>query len=183
LAPDTNQIPKIVGKLLYYARAVDGTLNVTLSSLSSEQAHPTQHTKTKVNQLLDDCHTNPNAGIAHYASDMFLHLHSDAGYNSESGAPSRAGGHLYLTNYAPKLEINNGAILNPTHIIKHATSSAAVPLPVLTPPRRGVVLLLLNEETKRKSRRAQLLVAGAGQTAIKTDEQSAELPGTVGLLH
>jgi hypothetical protein len=122
---DAKRIPKIVGKLLYYARAVDPTLNVSLSLLSSEQAKPTKDTQKKVHQLLDYCHTNPNAGITYHASDMFLHLHSDAGYNSEPGAHSRAGGHLFLTNYADKPDINNGAILNPTHIIKHVASSAA----------------------------------------------------------
>jgi hypothetical protein len=34
-------IPKVIGKLLYYARAVDSTLNVALSSLASEQSKPT----------------------------------------------------------------------------------------------------------------------------------------------
>jgi hypothetical protein len=98
LSPDdAKRIPKIVGKLLYYARAVDGTLNA-LSSLSSEQTKPTANTKGKVHQLLDYCHTNPDAGITCKASDMFLHLHSDASYNSEPGARSRSGGHLYLTN-------------------------------------------------------------------------------------
>jgi hypothetical protein len=84
---------------LYYARAVDGTLNVAFSSLSSEQTKPTADTKRKVHQLLDYCHTNPDAGITYKASDMFLHLHSDASYNSEPGARSRSGGHLYLTDH------------------------------------------------------------------------------------
>jgi hypothetical protein len=124
-AQEAKRIPQIVGKLLYYARAVDPTLNVSLSSLASEQANPTRDTNKKVNQLLDYCHTNPDAGITYHASDMFLHLHSDAGYNSEAGARSRSGGHLFLTNYADKPALNNGAILNPTHIIKHVASSAA----------------------------------------------------------
>jgi hypothetical protein len=90
LSPDdAKRIPKIVGKLLYYARAVDGTLNVALSSPSSKQTKPTADTRRKVHQLLDYCHTNPDAGITYKASDMFLvHLHdSDASYSSELRRP------------------------------------------------------------------------------------------------
>jgi hypothetical protein len=54
-----------------------------------------------------------------------LRIHSDAGYNSESGARSRSGGHLSLENLPHRHKIDNGAILNPTHIIKHVASSAA----------------------------------------------------------
>ena len=56
---------------------------------------------------------------------MILYMHSDAGYNSEQGARSRSGGHLYLGNRHDKTPLNNGAILNPTHILKHVASSAA----------------------------------------------------------
>jgi hypothetical protein len=52
-------------------------------------------------------------------------MHSDAGYNREKGARSRSGGHLYLGNQPGKPTINNGAILNPTHVLKHVASSAA----------------------------------------------------------
>ena len=115
----------IIGKLLYYARAVDSTLSVALSALAAEQNKPTHSTKQKLLQLLDYCATHPNARLRYHASDMILYVHSDAGYNNEEGARSRAGGHLYLGNAPHKPQINNGAVLNPTHIIKHVAPSAA----------------------------------------------------------
>jgi hypothetical protein len=122
---DPIQPAVIVGKLLYYARAVDSTMLVALSALASEQNKPTMHTKQKVEQLLDYCATQPNATLTFHASDMILKVHSDAGYNNESKARSRAGGHFFLGNKYGKHEIFNGAILNPTHIIQHVASSAA----------------------------------------------------------
>ena len=126
LAPtDAIQPAQIIGKLLYYARAVDSTLSVALSALAAEQNKPTQRTKKKLLQLLDYCATHPDARLTYRASDMILHLHSDAGYNSEPGARSRAGGHFWLGNRHGHSKMHNGAILNPTHILKHVASSAA----------------------------------------------------------
>lgn len=123
--PAVQRIQRIVGTLLYYARAVDGTLNVALSTLASEQAHATDATTRKVHQLLDYCHTYPNAVLRYHASDMQLKLYADAGYANETKARSRAGGHLFLGNKPPTPEIHNGAVLNPTSIIRHVASSAA----------------------------------------------------------
>lgn len=125
LATDPLQPAPIIGKLLYYARAVDSTLGVALSALASEQNKPTQRTKKKIIQLLDYCATHPNASVSFQASDMILQVHSDAGYNNETGARSRAGGHFFLGNHSHHAQIFNGAVLNPTHIIKHVSSSAA----------------------------------------------------------
>jgi hypothetical protein len=135
LAPDTSpplnsrdraKIPQAVGKLLYYARAVDSTLLVALSALAAEQNQPTHGTLRRLHHLLDYCYTNPNARLCFHASDMVLHFHSDAGYNSESGARSRSGGHFFLSSKTPGKPIQpNGAILNPTTIIRHVPSSAA----------------------------------------------------------
>ncbi len=122
---DAIQPAKIIGKLLYYARAVDSTLNVALSALAAEQNKPTMRTKKKLLQLLDYCATHPNAKLPFHASDMILYVHSDAGYNNEPGARSRAGGHFYLGNHTTRPPLHNGAILNPTHIIKHVATSAA----------------------------------------------------------
>jgi len=124
-AKDPYQPAQIVGKLLYYARAVDSTMNVALSSLASEQNKPTLRTKRKLLQLLDYCATHPQAQVTYHNSAMQLHMHSDAGYNSEPGAKSRAGGHLFMGMRNDQRPINNGAVLNPTHILKHVASSAA----------------------------------------------------------
>jgi len=56
---------------------------------------------------------------------MILHVHSDAGYNNEHHARSRTGGHFFLGNKPGKPELQNGAILNPTHVLKLVATSAA----------------------------------------------------------
>jgi len=56
---------------------------------------------------------------------MVLYIHSDAGYNNEPNARSRTGGHFYLGNANSKHPLNNGAILNPTHVLKLVATSAA----------------------------------------------------------
>jgi hypothetical protein len=119
-------IQQIVGTFLYYARAIDSTMNVSLSSLASEQLHATANTQTKINQFLDYAATHPNAIVRFHASDMQLHIHSDASYLSEPKSRSRAAGHFYLGNHAtgPPMT-NNGAILSPTGILRHVVSSAA----------------------------------------------------------
>jgi hypothetical protein len=118
-------IQKVVGKLLYYGRAVDSTLLVALSSLASQQATATENTRTAIKHLLDYCATHPNATLKYHASDMHLKIHSDAGYNNETQGRSRAGGHFYLGDADTKPHVNNGAILNPTSIIRHVASSAS----------------------------------------------------------
>ena len=120
-----KRIQKIVGTLLYYARAVDNTLLVALSSLASRQSKATHLTNRDVSQLLDYCYTHPEATLRYHASDMILKIHSDAGYLNESKARSRAGGHFYLGNKETKPDIDNGAILNPTGILRHVASAAS----------------------------------------------------------
>lgn len=123
--PQVRRCQQIVGVLLYYARAVDNTLLVPLSAIASEQSKATENTAKAIRQLLDYCATNPNAITRYKASDMQLRIHSDAGYLNEPQACSRVGGHFYLSNKAPKDDISNGAILNPTGVLKVVVSSAA----------------------------------------------------------
>ena len=61
-APDTTKplelsevkwIQKIVGTLLYYARAVDATILVALGTIAAQQASATQSTSRYVTHLLD----------------------------------------------------------------------------------------------------------------------------------
>ena len=74
---------------------------------------------------MDYCATNPNAIVRFHACDMRIKIHSDAGYLNAAGAHSRAGGNFYLGNNDNKPDIQNGAILNPTGILRHIASSAA----------------------------------------------------------
>ena len=116
-----------MGTLLYYARAVDVTILVTLGTISSKQANATQTTSKCVNQLLDYCRTHPNAKLCYHASDMILHIHSDDSYNSEAKARSRAGGHFYLgnTSYVRPTMHSNEAILNTSTIMRNVMASAS----------------------------------------------------------
>jgi hypothetical protein len=56
---------------------------------------------------------------------MQLCVHSDASYLNEPEARSRIGGHFFMTNNAPKPDIYNGTVLNPTGALKVVVSSAA----------------------------------------------------------
>jgi hypothetical protein len=46
-------IQQIVGSFLYYAQAVDPTILMALSEISSQQAAPTENTMKRVNHFLD----------------------------------------------------------------------------------------------------------------------------------
>ena len=46
-------VQQVLGTFLYYARAVDITMLVSLSTIASEQATPTQSTMCKVDQFID----------------------------------------------------------------------------------------------------------------------------------
>jgi hypothetical protein len=97
-----------------------------INVLASEQSNATEVISDKVIKLLNYCNTHPETKIWYHASDMILHIHSDASYLSESEAKSRAGGLFYMGN-AKKHDKNltNGAILIISKVLKHVMSSAA----------------------------------------------------------
>jgi hypothetical protein len=80
----------------------------------------------KVTQLLNYCATNPEATIRYTASDMILHIESDASYLSVTKARSRAAGFFYLgsTKTTPTTK-PNGAIYILCHVMREVLSSAA----------------------------------------------------------
>ncbi len=63
-------------------RAVDPTISMALSEISSQQAAPTENTMKHVNQFLVYMWTHADAIIRYCASDMILNVHSDASYIS-----------------------------------------------------------------------------------------------------
>jgi hypothetical protein len=85
-------IQKVTGSVLYYARAVYPTILMPLNDMATEQTKATEKTQAVTNQLLDYLVTHPDATIRYHASDMILHIHSDAYYLSVSNARSRLGG-------------------------------------------------------------------------------------------
>jgi hypothetical protein len=85
-------IQKVMGSVLYFARAVDPTILMPLNDIATEQTKGTEKTQAATSQLLDYLATHPDATIRYHASDMILHIHSDASYLLVSHARSRLGG-------------------------------------------------------------------------------------------
>jgi hypothetical protein len=124
-AKECLTIQKVTGPVLYYARAVDPTVLMPLNDIASEQTKATEKTQAATNQLLDDLATHPDATIRYHASDMILHIHSNASYLSVSNARSRIGG-MFLCGDKPLHEDNlNGSILNVASVIKNVVASTA----------------------------------------------------------
>ena len=101
-----KQVQAIIGALLYYGRAVDNKLLVSLSELGSTQAASTELTKTDLSQILDYLATYPDNGILYQSSAMILSAHSDAAYLNVSCACSRAGAHIILSDNTPVPSLN-----------------------------------------------------------------------------
>jgi Reverse transcriptase (RNA-dependent DNA polymerase) len=118
------RLQRITGTFLYYARAVDPTMLVTLSALASYQSKATEQTAEDAVKFLNYCATHPDAILRYSKSDMILTVHSDASYLSESKARSRAGGFFYMGSKQLDAK-QNGAILATTTIMKSVLSSAA----------------------------------------------------------
>jgi hypothetical protein len=111
-------IQQVCGKFLFLGRAVDNTLLCPISAIASQSSKPTEDTMRYTLQLLDYLATQEDVVLSYHASDMVLAVHSNVSYLSEPKAPSRAGGHFFLssdTNIPP----NNGAVLNIAHVIKN----------------------------------------------------------------
>jgi hypothetical protein len=75
-------LQQVVRTLLYYARAVDNTMLVAIGYISSDQTKGTQGTLDKVTHLLNYCDTQPETVIRYHASNMDLHIQSNASCES-----------------------------------------------------------------------------------------------------
>jgi hypothetical protein len=51
-----------------------------LNDIATEHTKATEKTQAATNQMLDYLATHPDAIIRYHASDMVLHIHSDASY-------------------------------------------------------------------------------------------------------
>jgi len=128
LPPDRIKcIQQIIGTIMYYARAVDLTTLVALSSITAEQTKATENTEKRVAQLLDYLHTLKDATIQYVASEMILNIHLDASYLLETKARSRLSGTFFMgsspVNGNP-IQLN-GPILIAASICKFVVASAA----------------------------------------------------------
>jgi hypothetical protein len=94
-------------------------------AIATEKTKAAGKTQAATSQLLDYVATHPDATIRYHASDMILHIHSDASYLSVSHACSRLGGLFFCGDKPPKDYNLNGSILNVESFIKNVVASAA----------------------------------------------------------
>jgi hypothetical protein len=111
--------------VLYYARAVAPTVLMPINDIATKQTKATEKTQAATNQMLDYLANHPDSTIRYHASDMILHINSDASYLSVSNSRSRLGGLFFLGNKSPEQDILNGSILNVAAVIKNVVASAA----------------------------------------------------------
>jgi len=103
-----------------------------IGTLATQQAKATKATMQGLTHLLNYCATHPDAVVRFHASDMILHVDSDASYLSAPKARSRAGGYHYLSSKPPDPPDPdappppfNGAITILCQIMREVVSSAA----------------------------------------------------------
>ena len=100
LSPDQLQeLQEIVGVFLYYARAVDPLMLTAINKIGSRQSKATTLIRAEIDRFLQYATKWPNSVLCIKASNMKLHVHSDASYLSELDARSRAGAFLYLGDH------------------------------------------------------------------------------------
>ena len=145
---------------------------VALGTIAEQQAKATAQTLAAINQLLDYAATHPSATIRYHASNMTLHVNSDASYLSMPEARSRAGGIFYLStastnpHLAPTKHVPlNGAIHVASNRIRNVMASAA----------EAEVGALFDNGQEAVHLRNMLLDLGYPQapTPIKTDNSTA----------
>ena len=132
---DKKRVQEVLGTLLYYARAIDSTMLPAIGTLATQQSSPTTATMNAITHLLNYCATHPEATLRYIASDMILHVESDASYLSKTKGRSRAAGIHYLTCRSPTPTSppdanspeppSNGALFVHCQILKEVLSSAA----------------------------------------------------------
>ena len=116
-------VQQIVGVFLYYARCVDPTFLPAVNDIASDMSNPTTVLLDKCNRLLAYAASYPNNETVYTASDMILHIQSDASYLSRSLARSVAGGCFYMGNIDQPTHIN-GTVTAVSNTIDVVVSSA-----------------------------------------------------------
>ena len=120
--PQIKYLQRVVGKFLYYARAIDTTMLHAINDIGSAVTKGTVATQQAVQHFMDYAHSNPDGEIIFRASDMQLQADSDASYLVAPKACSRAGGFHWLGSNDGTLF--NGPIYVLAKIIKHVMGSA-----------------------------------------------------------
>ena len=122
-----NYIQQVLVSFLYYARAIDMKILLSLNDIATQQAKPTESTMKRVHQLLDYMATHPKAIILFRSSDMILNIHSDTLYCSAGRGRSQAIGYFFLGSIPVKgkpIKLN-GNIHITCAILKLVAASAA----------------------------------------------------------
>jgi hypothetical protein len=120
-----NRLQKLVGTLLYYKRAVEPTVIMSVNVLASLQTKETAETADKIIKLLNYCKTHLDVILRYHTSYMIFNIHSDTSYLSEMEDNIRSGGFFYMgrnTDTANRLA--NGEIMITKVVLKHIMSSA-----------------------------------------------------------
>ena len=153
--------------MLYNSRAADGTLMATLNELASTKSKGTQSTMQVFKNLMEYCHSHIDVTIRYCASQMQLHINSDASYLSASKARSRVRGHFFLNEKInPMAQTkHNGAVLVVTAILKNVMASAA------EAELRGLLIKAKEGEVLRNS--LEEMGHQQGPAHMKTDNSTA----------
>ena len=124
---DITKLQQRIGVVLYYSRAVDGTLMTTLNELASAKSKGTQATMKATKKLMKYCHTHSDSTIRYFASQMKLHIHSDASYMLASKSRSRVVVHFFLSEkFNPTSQTkHNVAVLVVAAFLKNVMASPA----------------------------------------------------------
>ena len=139
-ASGIKPVMKIVGILIYYTLALDNTLLVALSDISSVQAQCRVSTWYAIMWLLNYCTTYHIVEIKYIASNMCVHAHLDVSYRSVRTTRSQSGARIFLSDHPkpppPHPEYKSNG---PIHIIYQITnlvigSSASKKWDIVNPP-------------------------------------------------
>ena len=93
---EKKRLQKIVGACLWYAMCVDYTMLAAVNKIAINLGAPTLKHMEQAEHMLAYAHFHPNAALVLRASDMSLHVHSDASFHSESEGRSRLAGFFFL---------------------------------------------------------------------------------------
>jgi hypothetical protein len=89
-----KQVQKIARSILYYARVINMTVLIELSTIASKQTKRMECTLEKAYQ--DYLAMHHDATVQFCASNMVMNIQTDALYLSEPNACSRACGHFFM---------------------------------------------------------------------------------------
>lgn len=166
-----KRIQRIIGKFLYYARAIDNTILHALNDIATMVSKAITNTEKAVQHFMNYAACNPKAEVIFRASDMILQTDLDAAYLVAKNARSQAGGYHYLTSKDHTMF--NGAFYMLASVIKNVMASAM---------EAKIAALYLNATLIIEYRRT-LQEMGHPQppTVIQTDNKTAHsiLTGTM----